>query len=105
MEGVFKFGREVFDFIDGATSVVIQVKFRRYSGTNGGSAGVAPAADNFTGTFNAVTKGVWTDPITISSTLFTSTGATLKLFPSSISDSTYAVFDDAEVLVTATKTV
>lgn len=104
VDGIVKFGSQVYDFFNGGTNTTVKVRFRRKNSTNGRSSAVAPRVYNIAlGTFNPVLRGEWTSWVTVSSSHFTSAGVTFKLYPSTVSDYTYAWFDACQVSVTTTK--
>jgi len=105
-DGVIKFGADVANFFAGGTGTVVEIRVRRRNSTHGTSSGVVPTAYGWTpgSAFNALTRGAWSNWVTVPAALFTGSGATLKFYNGTL-NSGYAILDAAEVRVTTTKNI
>lgn len=106
-DGVIVFNGDAYNYYQGGTNILVEVRLRRQDSAHGNSGGVAPAPYNFapSESFNAVGRGIWTEWTTVPSSVFGSGGVTLKFYNGVSGASGYAIWDAAEVKVTVTKNV
>lgn len=105
-DGRIRFGAEIFDFFNGGSSITVQIRLRRKNSTHGNSGDVLPAPCNHSASFpSGATRGGWTGWATISSSYFTSGGASLTYYNGVSGINGYAIWDAVEVWVQVTKNV
>ena len=106
VDGVIKFGTDAYDFTVGATITKIELSVYRTNTSHGPIAGVQPLPDDFTSTpaFNAIGRGVWSNWVVVPNAELTSTGASFKFYHPTL-NSGYAIFSNAKLRITVSKTV
>lgn len=105
-DGVFKFGPEIYNLINGGTGITIRMRVRRKNSTHGTSNPVIPTpAFTVTQPFaSAALRGAWSGWAELPTSLFTASGVELEFYDGS-TGSKYAIWDAAEIEVTVTKSV
>ena len=103
MDGYITFNREAYDFIQGGTNTTVKLWVYRTANAHGYSAPAIPTPDNFSASFGGAALGQWVSA-TISSSYLTSSGATFKFYSPNV-NSGYAIFSNAYLEVTTTKTI
>jgi hypothetical protein len=105
-DGRVRMGNEIYNFFAGGSNITIKYRLRRKNSTHGTSLAVKPAPYNHSASFSTgALRGGWTSWATVSSSLFTSAGATLTFYNGVQGSSGYAIWDAIEVEVTVTKQV
>ncbi|WP_312459472.1 phage tail spike protein [Proteiniclasticum sp.] len=106
VDGRIRFGSEIYNFLNGGSNISIRMRLRRKNSSHGSSGAVMPAPYNHSASFpSGATRGGWTGWATVSSSLFTSSGATLTYYNGVQGINGYAIWDAVEVEVTVTKQV
>jgi phage minor structural protein len=104
-DGCFKFSADAYNFMQGVVSIdSVKMRVKRRSTSHGYSSGVTPKPYGFSGTFNAISLGQWSNWVTVPSSLFTSAGPVLKFY-GPVLNTDYAIFDACEVEIKVTKAV